>query len=165
MTVTTNAEGRYAFAKIFPEGRYSLTVRDPVTGGVAQEQIYIKAAQDAVHDLRLKGRGIVRVRVVDGAGAPVSSAAVALEETSFPQRTYEGAVEAANEGLVTFGNVFEGSFSVRASDALGRGGRVYGTMPAPDAAVDITVRLTVTGTVRGRFLMPDGVTPIPYARR
>ena len=85
-----------------------------------------------------------------------------LEETSFPQRTYEGAVEAANEGLVTFGNVFEGSFSVMASDALGRGGRVHGTMPAPDAVVEITVRLTVTGTVRGRFLMPDGVTPIPY---
>ena len=161
--VTTNAEGRYAFAKIFPEGRYSLTVRDPVTGGVAQENIYINAAQDAVHDLRLKGRGTVRVRVVDGGGTPVDSAAVTLEETSFPRRTYEGAVEAANEGLVTFGNVFEGSFSVMASDALGRGGRVSGTMPAPDAGVDITVRLTVTGTVRGRFLMPDGVTPIPYA--
>ena len=75
VTVTTNAEGRYVFAKIFPEGRYSLTVRDPVTGGVAQEQIYIKAAQDAVHDLRLKGRGTVR-----------SASSTAAERPSAPPR-------------------------------------------------------------------------------
>lgn len=164
VTVKTNAEGRFAFAKIFPEGRYSLTVRDPVTGGVAFEQIFLKAAEDAVHDLRLKGRGVVRVRVVDGAGVPVDAAAVALEESSFPNRTYEGAVEGANQGVVTFGNVFEGPFSVKGSDALGRGGRISGTMPSPDAAIDVTLRLTVTGTVRGRFVMPDGTTPIPFAQ-
>ena len=35
-------------------------------------------------------------------------------------------------------------------------------MPRAGEVVDIKVRLTSTGTVRGRFLMPDGLTAIPY---
>ena len=163
VTVSTDADGRYRFAKIFPEGTYHVTVRDPVTGGVGNEQIYMKAGQDAVHDLRLKGRGAVRVRVVNGGGVPVSSAFVRLAESSYPFRTYEGAVDAANQGVVTFGHVFEGPFNVEASDVLARGGRTHSVMPGPEQTVDVTVRLTVTGTVRGRFFMPDRTTLVPFA--
>jgi len=161
--VTTNDQGHYQFAKIFPQGRYALTARDPVTGGVAQASIFLMAGANAEHDLRLKGRGTVHVRVVDGAGLEVPTASVRLEEMSFPSHTHDGAVEPANQGVVTFAAVFEGPFTVNAVDPLGRAGRVTSTMPGPDITVDVTVQMTTTGTVRGTFVMPDGTTPVPYA--
>src|SRR5262249_33250306 len=61
VTVVTDAQGQYHFAKIFPAGNYRLTARDPVTGGIGFEDIYLPARRDAVHDVRLKGLGTVRV--------------------------------------------------------------------------------------------------------
>lgn len=163
VVVTTDEQGRYRFAKIFPEGGYSVVARDPVTGGLAQEQIFLRAGQDVTHNLRLKGRGTVRVRVVDGADQPVANAFVRLQESDFPNRVYEGVVEGSNQGVVTFENVFEGRLSVEASDAFARGGRASSVLPQAGGEVEIKVALTTTGKVRGRFLKPDGVTPIPFA--
>jgi hypothetical protein len=160
--VRTNGESRYRFARIFPEGIYTLTVRDPVTGGLAQERIFLRAAQDLTHDFRLKGKGSVRARVVDGADQPVHDAAVRLTETEFPRRVQEGAAEAANQGVVAFENVFEGPVSVEASDAFGRGGRASAVVPRSGSVVEVKVRLTTTGRVTGRFVMRDRTTPIPF---
>src|SRR4029077_5723724 len=55
--VSTNGAGHFRFAKIFPSGNYTHTARDPATGGLAQETIFLPAAQDIAHDLRLEGRG------------------------------------------------------------------------------------------------------------
>lgn len=160
--VTTDASGVYRFAPIFPQGFYVISSADPVTGGVAQERIYLRAGEDAVHDQRLKGRGTVRVRVVDGAGAAVSQALVRLTEASYPNASFDAVLEAANEGVVAFSNVHEGTFNITASDPLGRGGRVSGQLPGPGIEIDVVVRLTVTGTVEGRFLMPGTNTPVPF---
>lgn len=162
VVVSTNAQGVYRFARILPEGSYTVTARDPVTGGLVQTWIALRRAQDARLDVRLKGRGRVLARVVDGADQPVSAAFVRLTETGFPGRTYEAAVEPANGGLATFEAVFEGPFSLEASDALARGGRAGSVVARPGQTVEVKVRLTTTGRVRGRFLMPDGTTPIPY---
>lgn len=162
VVVTTDEQGRYRFAKIFPEGSYSITARDPVTGGLAQEQIFLRANQDVSHDLRLKGRGTVRVRVVNGADQPVTNAFVRLQESDFPNRVYEGVVEPSNQGVATFENVFEGRVSVEASDAFARGGRASSVLPHAGDDIEIKVTLTTTGKVRGRFLKPDGATPIPF---
>ncbi|HYE86931.1 MAG TPA: carboxypeptidase regulatory-like domain-containing protein, partial [Vicinamibacterales bacterium] len=159
--VSTNANGEYAFPKIFPAGGLTVTVRDPATGYVAQERLSVAAGQDLQHNFRLKGRGTVRVTVVDGAGVPVTNALVTLQESEFPNEKFEAVVEPSNEGVVTFANVHDGDFNVSASDVFARGGRVSGELPGNGATVDATVRLTVTGTVTGRFLMPDG-TPIAF---
>jgi len=162
VTVTTNADGYFEFAKIFPGGNYSLTATDPVTGGLRRDTITLVAAQDVVHDIRLKGRGTVNVRVVDGAGNPVNTAFVRLEETQYPNRVYEAAIAASNGGVATFVNVYEGPVTARASDAFARGGRSSSTLAGADSTLDMTVALTTTGTVKGTFYRADGTTPIPF---
>jgi hypothetical protein len=162
VTVSTDANGKYEFAKIFPEGTYSITARDAVTGGLRRDSLSLKATQDVTHDIRLKGRGTVLVRVVDGAGQPVPNAFVRLEETQFPNRIYEAAVAASNGGVATFENVFEGPVTAQASDVFARGGRSSSTLAAPGATLEMTVALTTTGTVKGHFRRADGTTPIPF---
>ncbi|HEX6096863.1 MAG TPA: carboxypeptidase regulatory-like domain-containing protein [Thermoanaerobaculia bacterium] len=162
VTVVTNAQGGYQFAKIFPQGSYTITATDAVTGGVAQESIYLRAAQDLQHDLRLKGRGTVRVTVVDGAGQPVQNAFVRLTETAYPNRSYESTVAPSNLGVAIFNNVYEGPVSAEASDAFARGGRVSSVLPRAGDTIELKVAMTTTGKVRGKFLRPDGTTPIPF---
>ncbi|HKC13685.1 MAG TPA: carboxypeptidase-like regulatory domain-containing protein, partial [Vicinamibacteria bacterium] len=163
ITVSTDDQGQYHFAKILPEGLYRVRASDAVTGGLAQDSIYLSAGQDMTHDLRLKGRGTVSVTVVDGANRPVASAFVRVRETDYPGRTYEGSIDASNQGVATFENVFEGPLSVEASDSLGRGGRTSAVMPRPGGTtISVQVGLTVTGTVKGHFYMPDGATAIPF---
>ncbi len=162
VTVHTDAQGEYHFAKILPAGGYTVTASDPVTGGTARDSVSLPADKDIVHDFRLKGRGTVTVSVVDGAGQPVGTALVSLTETEYPSETFDGVLDPSNQGIATFDRVFEGPFSVVASDLFGRGGRAASVLPGPGASVNVTVSLTTTGTVTGHFYMPDGVTAIPY---
>jgi hypothetical protein len=161
VTVRTDGQGYYEFPEILPEGRYTMTVRDPLTGGVAQQRIYLRAQQDAVHDVRLLGVGTVEVTVADGGDDVVESAQVRVRHTEYPFRTYDGVVEPANQGVVRIEGVVEGPFTVEASDVYGRGGRAPGTIAHPGETVGVRVRLTVTGAVHGHFVMPGGA-PIPF---
>ena len=161
--VRTGDDGTYAFRPVFPQGTTTFTVTDPVTGFVAREQIFLRAGMDTARDFRLKGRGTVRVRVVDAADQPVESAYVKLTESEFPANVYETVLTPASQGVATFDRVFEGRFNVEARDVFGRdGGRVPSTLPSADAEVEVLVRLNAVGTVQGRFLQADGVTPIPF---
>lgn len=162
VAVSTNSAGQFRFAKIFPEGGYTLTVRDPITGGVAQHGIYLRAGQDLQHDVRLLGRGSVAVRVVDANDAPVARAFVRLQETTFPGRLQEGAIDPANQGVLRFDNVFEGPLSVEVSDPAGRGGRAAAVLATPGSLLEVKVTLSITGRVSGVFVQPDGVTPIAF---
>ncbi|MEO8379455.1 MAG: carboxypeptidase regulatory-like domain-containing protein [Acidobacteriota bacterium] len=162
VTVSTNINGRFEFAKIFPGGNYTLTASDSVTGGLRRDNVTLTPAQDVVHDIRLKGRGTVNVRVVDGANQPVTNAFVRLEETQYPNRVYEAAVAASNQGVATFSSVFEGPVTARASDAFARGGRSSSTLASAGATLEMTVALTTTGTVRGHFYRAGGTSPIPF---
>lgn len=163
VAVNTDANGNYQFAAIFPQGGYSLTATDPVSGGTNQIQIYLNAGQNMTQNVRLLGTGTVNVTVVDGAGAPVSSAFVSLTETSYPNATFTGSLDASNQGVLAFPNVFEGPFSVQVQDQFNRGGRAWGAMPQGTSSVNIQVQLTTTGTVQGHVYLPGGVTPIPNA--
>ena len=131
--VTTDASGVYHMPAVLPEGGYTLTAFDPVTGRVARENVFLRAGQDAVHDMRLKGRGTVRVRVVTSGDVPVAAAFVRLQETNYPGTPHEGAVEPANQGVVTFENVFEGPFSVEVS-SLGDAAVLNGALAVGRAA-------------------------------
>ncbi len=163
VTVVTDASGKFRFAKIFPEGIYNLTASDPISGGVNQIKIYLRAAQDTTQNLRLKGTGTINVSIVDGAGAPVGTAFVTLTETDYPGASFSGSLDASNQGVTSFPNVFEGGFSVQVIDPFGRGGRASGTLPQGVSSVNAQVQLTTTGTVQGHFFLPDGITPIPNA--
>jgi hypothetical protein len=138
-----------------------------VSGGTAVEVVYLPVGRDSVHDLRLLGRGKVTVRVVDGGGAPIDRAIVTLWQTGYAAQIYDGAIEPSNDGVISFEHITEGGFSVSVRDMHGRGGRAWGVIAAPDsngviAPIDLKVSLTVTGSVTGRFYMPDGTTPIPF---
>jgi hypothetical protein len=162
VTVNTDANGVYKFAKIFPEGLYTLTASDPVSGGLMRTQIYLVANQDDSMNLRLKGTGTVNVQVVDGAGQPVNAAFVTLQETGYPNASFDGAIQASTQGLISFPGIFEGNFSVQVTDPFGRGGRASAVLPQGTTSVNVTVQLTTTGTVSGHFYRADGVTPIPF---
>src|SRR5579864_7854457 len=162
VTVNTDANGHFKFAKIFPQASYTVTVRDPVTGGVVQDNVFLPANQDVAHDFRLKGRGTVTVQVVDGSNKPVNIASIQLTENTFPNNLQEATIQPSDLGTVTFQQVFEGPFSVVASDTFGRGGRASSVLPGPGATVNVVVQLTSTGTVQGHFYMPDGTTAIPF---
>lgn len=163
LDVETDDEGRYKFPEIFPEGSYTLTTRDARTGGVAQARLMLRKQQPLEHDVRLLGRGTLRVRVVDAADVPQFPAVVRIRETRFPNNVYEALVDDSNEGVIEV-RVFEGPVSLEAFDAVGRGGRASAEVTAPGAPLEVNVRLAATGTVRGRFLMRDQTTPIPYGQ-
>ncbi|MBX7183681.1 MAG: carboxypeptidase regulatory-like domain-containing protein, partial [Vicinamibacteria bacterium] len=164
VTVFTNAQGEYRFAEIFPQGSYTITARDPLTGLVEQGRIFAAASVPLTHDIRLKGKATVRVRVETANAEAVTNAYVTLREAAYPRRVFEGVLDASSQGRVDFPGVFEGQVSIEVRDPLGRnGGRNALTIPTGTALVETTVRVTTTGTVRGRFLHPVGDdSPIPY---
>ncbi len=162
VTVNTDMQGHFAFARIFPQGSYTLTTSDPITGDVSRDRVFLQAGQDLAQNLRLKGKGKVVVTVVDGSGQPVSNASVKLQETEFPSNSYEGTIQPANQGIAEFDNVFQGPISVQASDALGRGGRISAVLPNAGDTIQVKVQLSSTGSVKGHFFMPDHTTPIAY---
>jgi hypothetical protein len=163
ITVTTDATGTFTFAKIFPQGLYTLSAADPVSGGVTQMNVYLIAGQNATQNLRLLGTGTINVAVVDGAGVPVSAAFVTLNENNYPNAVFNGSLDASNQGVLPFPDVFEGPFSVSVVDPFGRSGRASGVLPQGTSSVNIQVQETTTGTVQGTYYLPDGVTPIPNA--
>lgn len=163
VTVNTDATGTFKFAKIFPQGMYTLTAADPVSGGVTQLNVYLIANQNTTQNLRLLGTGTINVTVVDGAGVPVQTAYATLNENGYPNAVFNGSLNASNQGVISFPDVFEGNFSVSVVDPFGRAGRASGTLPQGTTSLNIQVQLTTTGTVQGHYYMPDGMTPIPNA--
>jgi hypothetical protein len=161
-TVKTDDAGVFRFARIFPEGQYAVVARDPVGGSVVESRVYLRAGLDEVHDLRLKGKGVVRVRVRDGLGRPVEPAFVTLVESEFPYKRHELPIGPGSDGVATFPGVFEGPFSVEVRDGLGRGGRTASGLPAPGATQEVTVFVDASGAVTGHFLKRDGRSPIPF---
>ena len=163
VTVTTDATGTFKFAKIFPQGLYTLSAADPFSGGVTQMNVYLIAGQNTTQNLRLLGTGTINVTVVDGAGVPVNSAFVTLNENGYPNAVFNGSLDSSNQGVISFPNVFEGNFAVQVIDPFGRGGRVSGILPQGTTSVNVQVQLTTTGTVQGHYYLPDGITAIPNA--
>jgi hypothetical protein len=162
-TVTTNGTGAYQFAPILSEGNYTITAADPVSGGLAQSRLYMRAAVNVTQNMTLLGIGTVNVTVVDGAGTPVNSAFATLTETGYPNGTFNGPINASNQGVASFAGVHDGSFNIQVTDFLGRAGLGSGTLPQNVTSVNVQVQLATTGVVQGYFYLPDGATGIPNA--
>jgi protocatechuate 3,4-dioxygenase beta subunit len=159
--VKTDAAGQFRFARVLPAGRYRLTARDPATGELAREEVYLRAGLDAEHDVVLRGTGEVRVRVVGGDDLPVERAFVRLTETEYPGSVHERSLEPASEGIARFEGVYQGPLVVSVRDPLARGGRASATLARAGDVLEVKVRLTTTGTVQGTFRMPSG-EPIAF---
>src|SRR6185369_3535402 len=102
VTVRTDAGGYYEFAEVFAEGGYSLTAVDPVTGKTNQTGVSVRKNQDITVDLRLLGRGNLKVRVVDGGGSPLSTGSIRVEGSNYPNDQRYIELTPANNGEFEF---------------------------------------------------------------
>lgn len=167
LTTRTTADGRYRFLNVLPTGTYTLTARDNRSGGSGerlQARVALRGGELSTHDLRLKGRGPLRVQVVDANDVPVDTQAlVRVSETEFPFGTYEAWAGGATGAAAPFAAVFSGPITIEVHDQVGRGARVSLTLPPNGQPVDARVRLTTTGTVSGRFQLPGTSEPVGLA--
>ncbi len=163
VTVTTDAGGHYNFAPILPQGGYTLTAEDPVSGLKGQAYVSVTAGQDVKVNPRLLGKGSVLVTVREASGAPVPEGTVELAGGTFLRDQATGILTPDRQGQFRFANITEGPFSVTARDARGLQGLATGSIPAAGAEAAVTIILTPAGTITGRFLFPDG-TGVPGAQ-
>jgi hypothetical protein len=167
VTVTTGTDGKFAFMPVIPAGNYTVLAEDPATTLKAEARVSVPAGKDVPVDIRLLGRGGITVTVVkkavnaDGSlsDVPVPEAQVAVKGISFPQDAAEGATDAT--GSAAFSNLNEGSYTVSAVDGFNAGGRAQVIIPADNTVTAVTVKLADSGSVTGRFLNADGVSPVP----
>ena len=150
-------------------GTYQIVARslaDAHDGGQAAATL---GQSNEIRDVtvQLGGLGRVEVTVVEG-GAPVPSARVTLKSTGAGSGeppgpfgdSYVAFTDAA--GRATIGGIAPGDFFVTAE--LGPlAGVSTGTVPAPGDTVETTVVLEPSGTIKGRVILPDGMTAAPRA--
>jgi hypothetical protein len=116
-----------------------------------------------------RGAGTATITVVGSDGVtPVASARVALNATAAAVGARPGALATALVGftnalgVVTFQNVPVGAFAAL-GEAAALGGASNGEVVAPGADAAVTIRLGASGTIAGRVLLPDGLTPAAQA--
>ncbi len=162
VTVKTDEGGRYEFAEVFAAGSYYLTATDPATGQTNRIRVSVQKNQDLIADLRLRGTGALRVKVVDGAGEPVPDGQLTLGGAEYPNARRFVELTPGHGGLFEFDNLPEGDYAVSAT-RNGLGGRASVSVPKGTTAVEVLVQLQASGTVKGRALMPDGVNALGLA--
>lgn len=156
VNVHTDENGDYQFADVFGAGGYTLTATEPSTGYTVRTSISIRANEDTQIDLTLKGRGNIRVHVVDGGGTPVLAADVTVDGTDHPRDHRFAQLTQDLGGTTTLTNLAEGPYAISAS-YNGLSGRASAYVPNGDT-VDVTVMVQASGSVAGRVFQPDGVT-------
>ncbi len=164
-TVTTNDGGEYLFPLVNP-GSFIVTATDTASGLSGQSNATVDAGATANVTIRLLGKSPVRVTVA-GSNGPIAGALVTATRGTFPNDSRQG--RSGPDGSILFGGgdmLTEGPFTVSAFDsASGITGFASGTIPRGGGEADVAVHLDdQAGSVHGRFLMPDGTTPIPNAQ-
>lgn len=169
LVIETETDGRFDTRFGLPAPKsYTVTVTNLVNGLVGRAVVAVNptGTNDVKNsvDVRLLGKGVLRVSVVNFDGSPAPGARVVLAGGEFPNETAEGTTTA--EGSVSFGNVFEGPYGV-AADAIVGATRIFGRAGATvvrDQVSEVTVRLQPTASLVGRYVLRDGVTPVPFAQ-
>ncbi|MDX1952661.1 MAG: carboxypeptidase regulatory-like domain-containing protein [Verrucomicrobiota bacterium] len=114
--------------------------------------------------VRLLGKGSLQVKVVQFDGSPVPGARVEVAGGNFPRDSAEGFSGA--DGRVEFQNLFQGAYSVCAELVAGSS-RIFGrsgTFVSADETGEVLVRLEPTASLRGVYVLRDGITPVPFAQ-
>jgi hypothetical protein len=162
VTVTTDSNGKFQFRPIIPAGSYEVIAEDPITTLKARVYAKVPAGADTPVAIKLLGRGTLTVRVFNSDGAREASANVEVKGSNFPNDLASGSTD--QNGEITFYNLTEGAYAVSALGGFNLGGRAQGSIPADGASSSVDVMLAASGTVKGRFLKADGVTPIGGAQ-
>ncbi|HEY7545949.1 MAG TPA: carboxypeptidase-like regulatory domain-containing protein, partial [Blastocatellia bacterium] len=156
VTVRTDETGHYEFAEVFADGNYNLTATDATSGLTNRVSISIQQNKDVIADIRLLGRGTLRVRVIDGAGNAIQGGSITIDGTAHPRDHRFIEITPASGDVIQFNNLTEGPYAIVASQN-GLSGRVQASIPN-GGTVEATVQLQASGAVEGRVLLPDGVT-------
>lgn len=159
--VRTDEEGRWRFELVAP-GPYVIDAAD-LAGNRARASATAAAGVESNVALVYLGRGSVTGLVRTAVGQPVPGATVELFASSLfgaaPTRT----THSAEDGRYAFADVFVGTVTVRARDALNQGGVGTGAIAAHGQQIEVPVTLAAFGTLEGTVYRQDGVTPVPGA--
>ncbi len=162
--IRTDTNGFFDTQVALPQGGYMVEANDTVSGLRGQASVDVKAGLTNRVDVRLLGRGALRVRVVQADGSSAPAARVKIEQGSFPQDRFEGTADGS--GAVLFQNLFEGAYAASA-DLVAGPTTISGRSPVqvvPGGTNEVTVILTPTATIRGVFLQRDLLTPVQFAQ-
>lgn len=161
-TTTADANADYRF-DLVPLGDFALLVTDPQTGDKGLTNSRLTTLNEVrTANVRLVGQGQVTVHVTDGNGQPVAGARVSVNSASLFGGSYSAA--SGTDGMVSFGPVFSGDFTVSATKAAQVGvisGSGSGTV-VPGGTTQVTITLTSrpVGRITGIVYAPDAATPL-----
>ena len=165
---TTDASGQVRFENL-RLGSYTLVARSLAESRDAgRATVKIESANQQVDlTITLGGVAPLTVDVQSAAGVPVSSASVVVNSLGATggaagpgAATLNGFTDDA--GRVVFPAVAPGDFTVLATSAL-LAGAATGTIAGPGQAAAISVRLSASGSITGRVVLPNGTTPAAQA--
>jgi hypothetical protein len=151
LNTVTDAAGNYSFLAV-PLSNFNVSVANPTDGDRGQASSRLTTVNEArTLNIRLLGKGAVRVNAQDSAGQPVP--AVVLQLSS--QSVYGGYFSATTgaDGSALISGVFNGDFSVTASKGTGAtrlNGSANGTVSnSATIVLPITVTNKPVGTLTG----------------
>jgi hypothetical protein len=151
LNTVTDAAGNYSFLAV-PLSNFNVYVTNPTDGDRGQASSRLTTVNEArTLNIRLLGKGAVRVNAQDSAGQPVP--AVVLQLSS--QSVYGGYFSATTgvDGSALISGVFNGDFSVTASKGTGAtrlNGSANGTVSnSATIVLPITVTNKPVGTLTG----------------
>lgn len=161
----TDASGRFDTQIDVPVRAYRVEALEPSTGREGSTIAVIAAgATTEVEVPLLRADGALTVLVQETDGSPAPGVDVAVDRAGFPERSYAATTNGA--GRVDLSGLVEGSHSVAACAMRGqlrlctRG--VVEVLPSTTG--QLTLTLAHRGTIRGRYVESDGVTPVGFVQ-
>ncbi|MFL6388274.1 MAG: carboxypeptidase regulatory-like domain-containing protein [Terriglobales bacterium] len=157
-TAVTDALGHYQFDFV-PLGSFTVDVTDPVTGdrGRTSNQVSANGEVRTVNVI-LNGVGSLTVTVKDAAGNLITNAQITIFEQNQFGIVLTGRTQ--SDGTFTFANVLAGNFFVTATDPVTQLSGSLSSAVTAGAANSATVQLQPAGSILGRALNTDGITPL-----
>jgi hypothetical protein len=154
----TDALGHYQFDFV-PLGSFTIDVTDPLTGdrGRTSNQVSANGEVRTVNVI-LNGVANLAVTVKDAAGNLITSAQITIFEQNQFGVVLTGRTQ--SDGTFTFSNVLAGPFFVTATDPVTQLSGSLSSVVTAGVANAVTVQLQPAGSVLGRALNPDGITPL-----
>ncbi len=146
---------------------FTLIVTEPGGDHIGKVTSVVTAAgQELRVDVPMQSVATVEIEVVNGAGTPVGGVEVRgltkMVALNSPQMFGNGVVNGTTnaQGIVTFPRLLSGSIDAYAYDPVSRlRGAVSGTIDLDGVTTRLRLMLEPSGTVKGRFVNSDGVTP------
>ncbi|MDU0460473.1 MAG: Ig-like domain-containing protein [Geobacteraceae bacterium] len=156
----TSDPGRYRM-EFVPLGDFTVEGYDPVTErrGVGAGRLNADG-EIITADVIVTPRGSVKGTVLNyGGTAPVGGAPVSISVSGVTGFSFSSVT--APDGGFFFSGVPAGRYTVNASDpGNGLSGQASGTLSYENETVTSLVHIAPTGSIAGRVLLPDGVTPV-----